>query len=248
MQAILVRVGADHSYGKWNAPADPQTREFEYVPIPEKLTTTFHDGCARPYTLIEPRLRGFASRYSLDLVRDLRFPTELLDHCMHLDPDFDHLTYGDDGGRRGSHVRQLQRDDLLVFYSGLRPITRCEHKLIYAIIGFFTVDHVVDASSVPADRWHENAHTRKIKRGMTDIIVRAQPGRSGLLKRYLPIGELRSKAYRVTQPLLDEWGGLSVNDGFIQRSARPPRFRDPPRFAAWLAQQDLEFTHGYLPT
>lgn len=246
MMAILVRVGVDHSYGHWNAPVDPQTCEFEYVAIPEKPTTMFHEGCARPYTLIEPRLRSFAARHGADLIRDLRCPPELLVQNMHLDPDFDHLTYGDVGARRGSHIRQMQRDDIIVFYSGMRPIVPCEHRLIYAIIGLFRVAEVVDASTIPSDRWNENAHTRKIKRGLSDIVVRAQPRVSGLLTRCLPIGEMRERAYRVTSSLLQTWGGLSVNDGYIQRSARPPRFLDANKFANWFEAQAAEFTHGHL--
>ncbi|MDZ4689075.1 MAG: hypothetical protein SH850_28710 [Planctomycetaceae bacterium] len=246
MQAILVRVGVDHSYGQWNAPVDPRTGAFEYVPIPEKSTTLFYENCAKPYSLIEPRLRTFAARNGLDLFQDLRCSAELLQQNMHLDPDFDHLTYGDDGDRRGSHIRQLQRDDMLVFYSGLRPIVPCEHRLIYAIIGLFRVAEVVDASKIPSDRWGENAHTRKIKRGLSDIVVRAQPRGSGLLQRCLKIGEMRDKAYRVTPSLLSAWGGLSVNDGYIQRSARPPRFLDAGKFANWFEAQAPEFTHGHL--
>ena len=60
------------------------------------------------------------------------------------------------------------------------------------------------------------------------------------------IGEMRDKAYRVTPSLLSAWGGLSVNDGYIQRSARPPRFLDAGKFANWFEAQAPEFTHGHL--
>ena len=36
------------------------------------------------------------------------------------------------------------------------------------------------------------------------------------------LGEWRDRAYRVRKDLLKTWGGLSVNDGYIQRSAVPP--------------------------
>lgn len=55
MQAILIRIGVDHSYGGWNAPADPETGQFVYVPIPEKAGTAFHLGCGRPYQLLVRR-------------------------------------------------------------------------------------------------------------------------------------------------------------------------------------------------
>lgn len=234
MQAILVRVGVDHSYGQWNAPADPGSGQFVYVPIPEKAGTGFHPGCERPYAAIVPVIEAFAQATGMPIA----LPDHLSKRSMHLDPDFEHLTYGDVGSRRGSHIRELKEDDVLVFYAGLKPCRPCEHKLIYAIIGLMVVDEVVDAAAVTTRRRDENAHTRKLKMGATDIVVRAKPEVSGRLERFIPIGEYRDRAYRVRNDLLKAWGGLSVNDGYIQRSARPPRFNNPSRFMAWWAMQE----------
>ena len=38
---------------------------------------------------------------------------------MRLDPDFEWLTYGDKGGRRGAGMVDMGDGDLLVFYGGL---------------------------------------------------------------------------------------------------------------------------------
>jgi hypothetical protein len=38
----------------------------------------------------------------------------------------------------------------------------------------------------------------------------------------------------VRRDLIDAWGGLSVNDGYLQRSARLPRLIDPLKFRHWL--------------
>ena len=69
--------------------------------------------------------------------------------------------------------------------------------------------------------------------------MRGRVGSSGRLQRCLPIGEYRDRAYRVRRDLLEEWGGLSVKDGYLQRSARLPRFLDAPRFMDWLESQRL---------
>jgi hypothetical protein len=69
-------------------------------------------------------------------------------------------------------------------------------------------------------------------------LVHAKPRVSGRLRTSFPIGEYRSGAYRVRRDLLDVWGGLSVKDGFIQRSVVPPRFIDPKRFLTWFKEQD----------
>lgn len=238
MKALLVRIGVDQAYGGWNAPVDADGR-FVYVPIPENLGTTFHPGLARRYGEMLPALKGFCGLHGCDLDDDLRFPQGLSELPMHLDPDFECLTYGDEGARRGAGMVDMCEGDLLVFYGGLRPVHRCEHRLIYALMGVYVVQEVVPVAHVPQKRWHENAHLRKVKRGLTDIVVRAKPGVSGRFERCIPIGEWRAGAYRVRKDILSAWGGLSVKDGFIQRSAVPPSFNKPRRFLAWLHKQGI---------
>jgi hypothetical protein len=236
MKGLLVRIGIDQAYGGWNAPVDPRSGRFAYVPIPEGPRVTFHSGLERPFTECLPALEGF-SKACDHSVGDLRFPPDLLKRYMHLDPDFEQLTYGDDGSRRGSGILDLVAGDLLVFYAGLRPIHPCEHKLVYGLVGLYVVQEVAKLPDIPKSRWGENAHTRKIKQGQSDVIVRARPGVSGRLDRCIPIGEWRDGAYRVCRGVLTAWGGLSVKDGFIQRSVVPPRFLDADRFYRWFLKQ-----------
>lgn len=239
MKALLVRIGVDQAYGGWNAPVDAEGR-FVYVPIPEKQGTFFHPGLERRYGEVLPALHRFCGERECDLCADLRFPRSLLDHPMHLDPDFECLTYGDVGSRRGAGMVNMGAGDLLVFYGGLRPVHSCEQRLIYALMGMYVVQEVVSVARVPPDRWHENAHVRRIKRGETDIVVRARPGVSGRFERSIPIGEWRGGAYRVRQDVLDAWGGLSVKDGYIQRSAVPPSLNNPDRFLNWLHKRNIQ--------
>lgn len=236
MKGLLVRIGVDQKYGGWNAPVDAEGH-FVYVPIPERLGTAFHPGLERRYGEVLPALTRFCARHHCDLFGDLLFPHELLHHAMHLDPDFECLTYGDVGGRRGAGMALMIEGDFLVFYSGLRPVHRCPEKLIYALVGVYVVQEVVPAREAPASRWFENAHVRRIEPGATDIVVRAKPGVSGRFERCIPIGEWRSGSYRVRQDVLDHWGGLSVKEGFIQRSAVPPAFCNTGRFLDWLKRQ-----------
>ena len=53
------------------------------------------------------------------------------------------------------------------------------------------------------------------------------------------MGEFRDRAYRVTPDLEAAWGGLSVKNGYVQRSVVPPSFRDASRFYDWFLQQDV---------
>lgn len=238
--AILVRIGVDHSYGAWNAPVDPETMEFVYVPIPEGIKTEFSENRARSFPEILPALNHFASRQGKDLFDDMKFPRELLTRFMHLDPDFDHLSYGDDGSARGSGIKHLVGGDLLVFYAGLKPIRPCDHRLIYAIVGLYVIKEVIPAQAVPEHERHKNAHTRKKSVHAADIVVYGQPAVSGRLGKCILIGEYRDRAYRVSRDVLDEWGGLSVNDGYIQRSACPPSFLDAERFYRWFLRQNAK--------
>jgi hypothetical protein len=89
MNALLVRVGADLSVGGgvWNGPVDARTGKFAYVAIPE--TAPIHPGLEKPYQVLAPTLAKF----------DVKLPSHLMLRHMHLDPDFGHLTYGDQGER-----------------------------------------------------------------------------------------------------------------------------------------------------
>ena len=69
-------------------------------------------------------------------------------------------------------------------------------------------------------------------------MVWAKPGVSGRLDRCISIGERRDRAYRVRKDLLETWGGLSVKDGYIQRSVVPPSFLDSGRFYEWFLRQN----------
>jgi hypothetical protein len=240
MRGFLVRAGIDHSYGNWNAPVDPASREFVYVPIPEGKNTTFFDSLETPYQQIIPDLNKFCSEKNLDLRTGLRFPEELKKQMMHLDPDFEKLTYGDWANRRGKGISQLDNGDLIVFYAGLKPTAQCGHKLIYALIGIYIVEEIVPLKLINRERWFENAHTRRKLHDSAEIIVRAKTKLSGRLENCIPFGEWRDRAYRVKKDLLEKWGGLSVADGYVQRSAVPPSFLDATKFYKWFQSQNIK--------
>jgi hypothetical protein len=232
MRALLVRVGADQSEsgGRFNGPVDTTSNEFAYVPIREGMPN--RPGCETPYLWVNPAVE----RFSVPL------PTNLRQARMHLDPDFSHLTYGDQG-KRGHRISDLDHGHVLAFYSGLRDVNPEQIRLVYAITGFYVIEEIVRATLVPRNRWHENAHTRCVLRPQADdVVVRARDGKSGRLMRCLPIGSYRRschnpngrECYRVDSRLLEAWGGLTVSDGWLERSAYLPEFRDPARFLRWF--------------
>ena len=234
MNGLLVRVGIDSSDGGWNAPVCVSSGEFAFVTITE--TKPLRPGMARLYDEFTPALKPFGQW----------LPEPLRGQPTHLDPDFDHLTYGDQG-QRAKRVSGLGRGDLLVFFAALRLVDGPARPLVYALIGLYVIDELVRACDVPQARWAENAHTRRVP-GQTDIVVRARRGVSGRLLRCLPIGEFRDRAYRVRRDLLETWGGLDIQDGYIQRSVRLPAFLDADRFYRWFKKQQPELIAANIPT
>jgi hypothetical protein len=224
MKGLLVRVGIDSTDGCWNAPMRLATGEFAYVTIADS----------------KPMRKGLASHYDdfIPIVKrfGVEMPALLMGKNTHLDPDFEYLTYGDQG-QRGKRIRSLLKDgDLLAFFAALHRVDGTARPLIYALIGLYVINEIVLAKSIPRSRWAENAHTRRVP-GDDDIVVRAKSGPSGRLQRCIPIGELRDRVYRVRNDLLQAWGGLDIKDGYIHRSVRLPAFHNTEKFYQWFIAQ-----------
>lgn len=225
MRILLVRVGADQSPagGRFNGPVDLSTHRFAYIGIPET----------------RPLLRGCEHRYgSAELTARLarmgaRLPEALRHRNMHLDPDFEHCTYGDHA-RRAAQLARLECSDIIVFYASLRAAG--QHDLVYALVGQLTVNRPVLAGEINDPSL--NAHAQRSPVDRDDVVVIGSRAGSGRYECCIPIGEYRERAYRVRRELLREWGGLSVRNGFLQRSAGFPHFLHPGKFLAWLAVQD----------
>jgi len=235
MEGLLIRVGADQSKdgGCFNAPVNSYTGEFAYVPIPEQ--ERIRRNMEKSYTIINPAL----SRFNIPL------PQNLEQSYMHLDPDFEHLTYGDEKGKAKRIQNVLKKGDFIVFYSGMRDMNPDKKQLIYAIIGFYMIEDIIPATQISDSHLDENAHTRRIDPSDDEIVLRAKHGQSGRLERCIPIGDYRCDVnrpngcpqYRVNSKILREWDGLSTNDGWIQRSASLPKFKNAERFLIWFKKR-----------
>lgn len=238
MNAYLVRVGIDSTKesGGFNAPMNPETKEFAYVPIIEQRT---------PVGNLNRTFQEFKDPCSK---LGLSLPSRLWDMNAHVDPDFSELTYGDVDGidihthknnYRGRPLRIIQENDILVFYAGLREIhkIRSHVRIIDTIIGLYVVKESVPASKFAKSGSNDgNAHTR-CEHNYADIVVIAKRTISGRLDKCIPIGEYRDNAHRVSKDILNGWGDLYVKNGYIQRSAKLPKFKDPERFYKWFSEQ-----------
>lgn len=237
MKILLVRVGSDHRAGKWNAPVDADTNEFIYLPIPESDSQKDNLKIQIRYDNFIDDVKDFCGKYKVDYISDLGFPEGLRNEYAHLDPDFEHLTYGDNGIARGKSLNDLKEDDMIVFYAGMKAINRNQHYLIYAIIGYYTVDKVIRATDLPEKERYKNAHSRKINISENDLVVFGKKGKSGRLDRCIPIGDFYDKSYRVRKDILEIWGGLTSKNGYLQRSFVPPFIKNPDGFIKWLKKE-----------
>ena len=165
-RGVLVRIGIDQSSkgGNWNAPVDLESREFVYVPIPDSEKKNYRPGLRRGYEEITPVLDAFAIRHRIGVTTGLGFPRKLLNRAMHLDPDFDCLTYGDNGAKQGSRFKSLNPDDLVVFFSSLRAIEPTA-ELVYALVGLVIVEECLPATAAPPDEPPGAKEMAELKKG-----------------------------------------------------------------------------------
>lgn len=238
-KGLLMRVGIDQTFGQFNAPINPETYDYLYMPIPEDRHE-FKQGMETSYADIVPHFNAWAVRNQFDE----EFPAHLRKRNCHLDPDFECLTYGDQGSGRGNRVRQLVRGDFVAFFASFKPIRPCSHKLIYALFGLMVVEKVVKVAALSKEELSRNAHSRVAEVNQEHLVVIAQPEQSGRFEKAIPIGEYRNGAYRVAEAVSAEWGGLTVRDGFIQRSVCPPWFTNASKFAEWMRAKQVALIHN----
>lgn len=179
MKGLLLRVGIDKTYGRYNAPINPLTNDYLYMPIPEGQESPqqiFRQGMQTTYAQMDTHFSKFTGRNAIQLA----FPEHLRAINCHLDPDFENLTYGDQGSGRGNRVRKLYAGDFIAFFASFRPIPNipCDHVLVYALYGVFFIDDIKKAKDVSSDQWHVNAHTRIQKMNGEHLIAFADKSRS----------------------------------------------------------------------
>lgn len=247
-KAVLVRVGIDSSEksGKWNAPVNPGTGEFAYVPILED------EGRGKDGIKKKPIRPGYEVSYEQfkkpckNLGKELHRKFLEKGIFAHLDPDFRYLTYGDEGNK-GAHLKSLhlEEDDILAFYAGLAPpdAERKTGKLIYALIGLYRLKGLgVLAKDILQENWHENAHTRRDPTDDDNDIVfhgKEDGDVSGRLDHYIDIGEYYpNRHYYLKNELQKKWGGSKAIH--LQRGSHD--CFDPDKFYEWFQEQKQK--HG----
>ena len=238
-KGLLMRVGIDQTFGGYNAPINPITGDYMYLPIPQG-EGVFKSGMRTSYDDFLPYFESWCHKNGAEI----EFPKNQISKDCHLDPDFYFSTYGDQATGRGLRVGGIKEGDFIAFFASFKPITKCNYNLIYALYGIMFVDKVLRVADVPEIKLHMNAHTRVKNSNKDHLVVFANPSLSGRFSRAIQIGEFRNGSYRVKKEILDEWGDIGVKDGFIQRSVCPPWFTKPEQFLKWLESKKVKLINS----
>ena len=216
MKAMLLRVGIDKGTDGALSPIFGNG-SFEFIPISESdPESTEH----RTYKNTIGRSKKPFSTF---------LPKAIENRRLHSDPEFETCTYGDPTQKR-RYLLTLEKDDLLVFYAGLTPFRNKTYKEGLYIVGYFTVDKVIDFNRLTNgemrevySRYSNNAHLKRRHRLKDLVIVVGDKDKSKLLEKPVLISQTRldriSRTYQAVSREMEARLGIS---GSIQRSI-PPR-------------------------
>lgn len=214
---MLLRIGIDKGTDGALAPIF-EDGSFEYIPISEGDLQSKED---RTYRNTIGRSGKPLSTY---------VPKAIKNRTMHLDPEFETFTYGDPTSKR-KYLLKLENRDLLVFYAGLTPFKNKKYKEGLYIIGYFTVEKVIDFNQLTKKEiekcyqlYPNNAHLKRSYDVEDLVLVVGDRSRSRLLEKAIPISQTkfdkRGKPYQAVSKKIEVSLGIY---GSIQRSI-PPRF------------------------
>jgi len=217
MKAMLLRVGVDKGTDGTLGPIF-EDGSFEYIPVSEGDSKSKED---KTYKNTIGRSGKPLSTY---------LPKSIENRTMHFDPEFETFTYGDPTPKR-TWLLKLEKGDLLVFYAGLTPFRNRKYKEALYLIGYFTVEKVIDFNKLSKSEtencyrlYPNNAHLKRSYNIKDLVIVVGQKDRSKLLERAILISKTKyNKNGKPYQAVSDEMEKLLGISGSIQRSI-PPRF------------------------
>ena len=216
MKALLLRVGIDKGTDGALAPIFANGT-FEYIPLSEKNQNTLET-------------KTFNNTMGVNGVYFSQYlPKKIKHRKLHFDPEFETFTYGDQTAKR-NYLLKLKKNDLIVFYSGLTPHKNQIHEEGLYIIGYFTVDNVIDFNKLSNDEiisqsklLKNNAHIKSNSHENL-VIIKGQDKSSQLIKKAILISQKKlnkiGRQYHAVSPRMEKLLGIT---GSIQRSI-PPRF------------------------
>lgn len=223
MKAMILRIGIDKGTDGTLAPIF-EDGSFEYIPISEGDARSRED---RTYKNTMGRTGKPLAAY---------LPKAIENRTLHYDPEFETFTYGDPTAKR-TYLLKLEKGDLLVFYAGLTPYQTTKYETALYIIGYFTVDEVIDFNTVTRQdiqarlqRLKNNAHLKRRMNTTDLVIVSGEITKSRLLTKAIRISEPKPDAqgrpYQAVSHEMEQTLGIK---GSIQRSIPPRTIREPEK-------------------
>jgi hypothetical protein len=217
MKAMLLRIGIDKGTDGTLGPIF-KDGTFEYIPISE----------GDPKSKEERTYKNTLGRSGKRLSTYL--PKKIENRTMHFDPEFKTFTYGDPTSKR-NYLIKLEKGDMLVFYAGLSPYQNNKQKTGLYIIGYFTVQEMLDFNQLTKKqikechkKYYNNAHIKRNSGTEDLVIIVGKKVMSRLLDKAVLISGLkmdkRGRPYHAVSKRMEKLLGIS---GSIQRSI-PPRF------------------------
>ena len=197
---LFLRVGMDLGYGGLG-PLFPDGT-FEYVPIPENPKKA--SSRSLRFSQISARSGGSLEQFVLPRYRCA---------SAHYDPEFETFTYGDPTKYKRGQLRRLMREDLLVFYAGLRPPEQRTGSRLY-LIGYFTVQKIYEVTlqqpwPLPTlQHLWANAHFRRNACDPGLVVVEGSPKASRLLRIAVPLSNQRQEVLPDLQDRLGLTGSI----------------------------------------
>ncbi len=215
MKALLLRVGIDKGCGGALAPIF-KDGSFEYIPIPEFKPNS---NSKKTFLTTSGTKNRFMAEYLPEKIRNLK---------IHFDPEFETFTYGDVSPAKNKYLLKLEKNDLLVFYAGLTPYKNDKFEEALYIIGYFTVEDVIDFNGLNsiekdelASKYPNNAHIKT--RDLENLVIVIGNSKSRLIDKAILISERRlNKIGRNYHAVSGQMERLLDIKGSIQRSI-PPR-------------------------
>lgn len=216
MKAMLLRVGIDKGTDGALAPIF-SNGSFEYIPLSEKNSKTIEK------RTFETTLGNKGIPFSKYL------PKKIKKRKLHLDPEFETFTYGDQTIKR-NYLLKLEKNDYLVFYAGLTPFENNVYEEALYIIGYLEVEEVIDFDKLTPNEqmrsiqiYKNNSHIKS--QGFEKlVIVKGYVKTSKLLDKAVLLSDRKlnkiGRNYHAVSPEMENLLGIS---GSIQRSI-PPRF------------------------
>jgi len=215
VKGILIRVGADTSNLGVLGPIF-EDGSFEFIPINKKKGTELDKGT---YSKIKGRHGGTLADY---------LPNKFHKWIPHNDPEFSTPSYGDTTTKINS-LRKLQKGDLLVFNAGLRAYNTQKYpERANYIVGYFTVDRVVDFTKLRDKKkikeqrilLKKNEHVGS-RREKDSLIVVGQKKKSALFSKAIPFTVMKPDSIgRPTAAINKNWEKILGISGFVQRRIR----------------------------